>query len=463
MKNQDITLLRSLCLAGFILSPAVTLTLCIANASPSGILTGICYSVLFLSVFLLTCFSAFARKHAYHMLLAVSFIASLDSIYTAVENRFQNFSLLLLALVLFCTVLFIQKMSHFICFSACNLTFLMAAIWLSSYAGRDRAFFSVFYVILFIVAFISLKMKFDRERAVTESEKCYRGLVENSPDAIVVYQNKVIVYANPAALRLFTAKKAEDLLGKDFRLFFSDDSVGLKEKQLSQTLHNCQPGAVELQAKRLDGTAVFCESNTIAGTYGGKPALISILKDISKRRQAEQEARQLAYYDPLTGLPNRRLLYNFLKQSLENNPFHCRLGIFFLDIDNFKIINDTYGHDFGDAFLSGSSKRIAELLREEDAVYRYGGDEFVIVLRNATSTECTTVARRILSNFGSSFLINGLRVYASVSIGICRYPEDGTDAESLLKNADTAMYLAKNSGRNNYRYFSSKAKDPSVQ
>ncbi len=185
------------------------------------------------------------------------------------------------------------------------------------------------------------------------------------------------------------------------------------------------------------------------------PVFVAIIQDITERRQSEERLHHLAHYDTLTNLPNRVLLHDRLNQAMREADRRERLvGVMFLDLDHFKVINDTLGHDIGDGLLKVVAERLAICLRPGDIVSRLGGDEFTIALANVAHVDdVTRVAQKILDQFISPFRIGGRDLFISPSIGITLYPLDEKDAASLLKDADIAMYRAKELGRNRYQYY----------
>ncbi len=185
--------------------------------------------------------------------------------------------------------------------------------------------------------------------------------------------------------------------------------------------------------------------------------LVSLALEASERRRSEEMIRYQANYDLLTGLPNKMLfnerLSNALTDAASNQSI---LGVMFLDLDRFKQINDTLGHLIGDRLLQGVTKRLVKCLRDEDTIARWGGDEFTILLPRIKSKEdAATIAERILEALKPDLEIDGHYLHISSSIGIAMYPVDGTDSEMLLKNADAALYLAKENNRNNYQFYNS--------
>jgi diguanylate cyclase (GGDEF)-like protein/PAS domain S-box-containing protein len=185
--------------------------------------------------------------------------------------------------------------------------------------------------------------------------------------------------------------------------------------------------------------------------------VVTACEDLTSRKNSEKRIEYLAYFDPLTGLPNRVTLLNQLPRILALAGREERqIALLFLDLDNFKDVNDSQGHDFGDTFLKEVALRLAGCVRQSDTLVRIGGDEFVIVLGSIKDQEgASSAAQRAQSVFNTPFLIAGQHFHSSASIGIALYPEDGRDVESLLKCADAAMYHAKSEGKSNYQFFSS--------
>jgi diguanylate cyclase (GGDEF)-like protein len=178
-----------------------------------------------------------------------------------------------------------------------------------------------------------------------------------------------------------------------------------------------------------------------------------LARDITERKRMEQQLKDMATHDALTGLPNRRLfndrLHMVLAQAQRN---HRTLAVVLLDLDRFKDINDMLGHNVGDQLLEAVGKRLTSLMRKSDTVARWGGDEFILVLPEiARAEDAGRVAQRILEAFRKPFVLGGHWLHITASIGIATYPNDGEDADTLIKNADTAMYRAKEQGRNSYQ------------
>ena len=191
------------------------------------------------------------------------------------------------------------------------------------------------------------------------------------------------------------------------------------------------------------------------GPDGRAKRVIGVAMDITDRKLAEQRIAHMAHHDALTGLPNRVLLRDRIQQAIAQAHRNTKeLAVLFLDLDRFKTINDSLGHQLGDRLLQSVASRILVCVREGDTVARVGGDEFVIVIPGiASSVDASSVAAKILEVLASAFHLNGNDLHVSASIGISLYPADGADAETLMRNADTAMYHAKDTGRGNFQFF----------
>ena len=181
---------------------------------------------------------------------------------------------------------------------------------------------------------------------------------------------------------------------------------------------------------------------------------ISIARDTTEETEAEKNIHFLAYYDVLTGLPNRTLLRDRLGQmiAISHRDGH-QFSLLFLDLDRFKYINDSMGHSVGDRLLQSVASRIQECIREGDTVARLGGDEFIVLLRETGESAASVVAQKLLSALATPYDLDGQVIATQASIGISVYPDHAQDADILIKNADMAMYRAKEEGRNNYQFF----------
>ena len=211
----------------------------------------------------------------------------------------------------------------------------------------------------------------------------------------------------------------------------------------------------ESQVRRKDGSTLQVEVHRHAYRTGEEWTIVAVMRDITERKEAEKRLRFLAHFDALTGLPNRTLFYETLKNTLyQAVDSGWLVAVMFIDLDHFKNVNDTLGHGIGDDLLRQFGARLAQCIRIRDSVGRLGGDEFALILVMPEGQQgAAIVAKKIRDALRVPFDISGHKVTLSASIGITAYPDDADDAETLLKYADTAMYRAKQAGRDTFRFF----------
>ena len=258
-------------------------------------------------------------------------------------------------------------------------------------------------------------------------------------------------HANDALAKLYAYPRAASILGRNLdELFDGNERVRLIES-IVPAVQARGRWRGEATGRRRDGFSFPLEMSLTALDDGG---MVCVVRDITERTYAEEQIKHLAYHDALTGLPNRLLFKDRLTVALSHaQRDSARLAVLFLDLDRFKVINDSLGHNVGDQLLQAVATRIAACVRESDTVARLGGDEFTLLLPIAHSEDAARVAQKIVEAIRYPFHIEGREFFTTTSIGISIYPEDGTDAETLIKNADTAMYQAKEQGRDNYQLF----------
>jgi diguanylate cyclase (GGDEF)-like protein len=197
--------------------------------------------------------------------------------------------------------------------------------------------------------------------------------------------------------------------------------------------------------------------SAIKDDHGKVSNYVGIFKDVSSQKAAEEELERMAYYDPLTGLPNRALFKDRLQHEIDvAQRKGTRIAVLFIDLDRFKYVNDTLGHEAGDQLLVETSRRIRSSVRQSDTLARLGGDEFTLILADiGKPAAASIVAEKVIRALQDRFQIDGREVFIGASIGIGLYPDDGRSVSTLIKNADTAMYLAKQAGRGICRFFTS--------
>lgn len=291
-----------------------------------------------------------------------------------------------------------------------------------------------------------------------ENEKRFRIIAENAHDLItLVDKNGEITYVSPSYQSILGYPHKE-YVGKHFIHNVHPDDLGRFMDIVRKSIQSGEPFKIEFRQKNANGEMLWCESI-------GKPVfnqknkfqhLVVLTRDISLRKDYESKLKHFAYHDTLTGLPNRLLLkerFEIAKEHFlkENNG----LALIILDMDNFKPINDTYGHDIGDLVIKEFGRRIKECVRDHDTVARLGGDEFVILLTGIQNEKnAIKIAERIINKMEQPWKINGEKLMVTTSIGIAMAPNSKNFTKSsLMKNADLALYQAKDSGKNAYKIY----------
>jgi len=289
------------------------------------------------------------------------------------------------------------------------------------------------------------------ENALRESEARYRLMAENSTDLIArTTPEGIFLYASDA-IRNLLGYEPHEVIGTPIRdLIHPDDRRGLRN-----VIPDTHGQTFSYRARRKDGSVIWFESTSraIVDGEGNVSEIISVSRDVSERRRAEELIEYQAYHDALTGLPNRLLFRDRLTIALAHaKRQQTSLVVMFLDLDRFKIVNDTLGHSLGDDLLRAVAARLRSVVREGDTIARMGGDEFTILLSDMENdSDASRIAQKLLDTVALPVRVEGHELYATTSLGIAIYPNDGDTAELLLKNADLAMYRAKELGRNSYQ------------
>lgn len=297
------------------------------------------------------------------------------------------------------------------------------------------------------------------ERKTVERQlKLVGSVFETTHDGIVIADPKGIIQQVNPAFEEITGFRPHEVTGSPLR--FIDPSLRNREAiaELWAEIESKGRWQGEIWNRRKNGEA-YPEWQTVSliKDEQGRPAnLVSVFSDITTIMQDQEEIRRQAHHDALTGLPNRLLFGDRLEVALtQARRKSGSLALLFLDLDCFKEINDSLGHDMGDLLLVEVACRLEEAFREEDTVARLGGDEFIVLLRDIRGADdAREMAAKIISALSSPFAINGRDLILTASVGVALYPDHGRLAEELIKNADVAMYRAKNLGRNNYQVFS---------
>jgi diguanylate cyclase (GGDEF)-like protein/PAS domain S-box-containing protein len=287
----------------------------------------------------------------------------------------------------------------------------------------------------------------ERTRELAASEEQYRLLFErNLAGVYVATEEGVVVDCNDACARLLGYDDREDLLKAakiDYVHAHQRDSIVRRLRETGTVANE------EVELRGRDGATVWALENVrrVPGSDARAPILEGILLDINDRKRAEQDIAFKAYHDSLTSLPNRALFLDRLEVALaQARRNHSCAAVLFLDLDNMKSINDTFGHTTGDHVLQAVGERLVAAVRGGDTVARVGGDEFLILLANVDATEAEAVAQKILAQLSEPLSVGRDDIYLTTSIGVALYPADGDDAQTLIRNADAAMYRVKEAG-----------------
>ncbi len=308
------------------------------------------------------------------------------------------------------------------------------------------------------VLFGMLMLLIENRQQAEERLRLHAAVVASTHDSVMVTdRHGRIVAVNPAFARTTGYSEAESL-GQNPSLLRSGRHGPEFYQALWRDLTVSGHWQGQIWNRRKNGE-IFPEWLSISTVHKSEERpthYVSVATDISQLMESEERLRHLAHYDPLTDLPNRLLIHSRLEHALDAARRHgSRTGVLFIDLDHFKTVNDSLGHPAGDELLRAVARRVGDRLREEDTLGRLGGDEFLVLLERIVRPEdAAVVARDILRSLGKPFTLStGVEFYIHASIGISVYPEDGADAHDLVRNADAAMYRAKDQGRNTYGFY----------
>lgn len=297
---------------------------------------------------------------------------------------------------------------------------------------------------------------FEQQQALSSSSQRLEAILENAADAIIVIDAQGFMESfNRAAEKMF-GYDSVTIIGQPMQVLLPPKWRYAVPQALSRTLFSAAPQErFEAMGLRHDGSIFSIELSVSEFHLSGTRKLVGIIRDITERKQFETQILHQATHDALTGLPNRVLFHDILAHVMPRVQRTGKLlAVMFLDLDGFKNINDTLGHEFGDALLKEIARRLTKILRTDDMIARQGGDEFTIFLQDISAVEdIIQIAEKILATAAEPLLMAGHEMHITASIGITVFPIDDENLESLLRNADTAMYRAKELGKNNFQFY----------
>lgn len=316
---------------------------------------------------------------------------------------------------------------------------------------------------------IDLTDQKQNEYRLQSSNKMLQAVIENVPLRIF-WKDRESNYmgCNTAFARDAGMQNPDELIGRDdFQMGWHDQAQLYRDDDIRTMTCDTPKLAFEEQQTTPDGQLIWLRTSKVPlhDASGGVVGVLGIYDDITKQKQADAKIHQLAFYDPLTNLPNRRLLHDRLQQAFSVSARNGQHGaVLFLDLDNFKTLNDSRGHDVGDQLLAEVAKRLIACVRDGDTVARLGGDEFVVVLESLSTipdeaaSQADLVAEKIRESLGQTYQLDKHVFHTTTSIGVVLFLNHRENLDAILKHADTAMYQAKAAGRNTIRFF-----DPVMQ
>jgi diguanylate cyclase (GGDEF)-like protein/PAS domain S-box-containing protein len=295
------------------------------------------------------------------------------------------------------------------------------------------------------------------ETALRRSENELRAIIDAEPECVkILAADGTLVQMNAAGLAMIEASRPEQVIGKPIFPMLMPEYREPFRAFVDKVLQG-DKGIMEFEITGFKGAHRWMETHAVrlSGERDDMPLVLSITRDITERKQAERRLRQLAHFDSLTDLPNRVQFIERLEATMADADRRERLvGVVFLDLDRFKNINDSLGHEKGDILLREVAMRLGGTVRRGDTVARLSGDEFALVLADMGHVDdAIHVVQKILDVFRQPFRVAGHDLFVTASLGVTLYPFDDRGAQELLRNADVAMYRAKESGKNNYQFY----------
>jgi diguanylate cyclase (GGDEF)-like protein/PAS domain S-box-containing protein len=296
--------------------------------------------------------------------------------------------------------------------------------------------------------------------------RLYSAIFENTSEAVLVTDSSGRIIAVNSSFTEITGYQADDVMGQAPSVLSSGKQDQSFYRAMWEVLKKNDRWSGEIWNRRKDGT-IYPQWQSITAIRDKSERIanyVAIFSDISDRKSAEERITFLAYHDTLTGLPNRALMRDRLSQAMHNAQRHgTRTAVMMVDVDHFKTINDSLGHPAGDELICSVANRLKSVLRSEDTVCRLGGDEFLVILPAIERVEdVAEIVSRAQRSCREPTSLGGHEIHITLSMGVCLFPDDGLEVDTLIRNADTALYQAKTGGRNAYRFFTPRMNELAV-
>ncbi|MDX9707540.1 MAG: EAL domain-containing protein, partial [Azospira sp.] len=296
--------------------------------------------------------------------------------------------------------------------------------------------------------------------------KLNRAIDQSASGILITDANGNIEYVNDRMLALCGYSR-DEILGHNPRLMKSGETPPEVYADMWQTLAAGREWRGELKNRKRSGEVFWCMESIspICDERGRTTHYVAVIENIDERKFAESTIERLAFYDPLTDLPNRRLIHQRLEAGAARSQRSGRqVALLYLDLDRFKVVNDTLGHGAGDQVLKEAAQRLLGTLRESDTLARLGGDEFAVLVEDVhQASDVAPLAGRIIAEMQAPFRIENKELFVTASVGISLYPADAADIEMLMRNADASMYLAKQAGKNTFRFFEDRINSAAIE
>lgn len=299
------------------------------------------------------------------------------------------------------------------------------------------------------------------ERELAASKEKYKLVVESTMEVVLTVDKLGIIRFCNSQIEKTYGHAVSEVLGKSFTNFAPKKEWSKYFSKLNELFQNKEIASFETVVYHKDGRIILVEMSGRLIRQDGKWVVVSVIKDITERKRLEQELQHAATHDSLTNLPNRALFDDRLKNALSKAERNKeKLAVLFIDLDDFKAVNDTYGHYIGDQLLIAFTQRLQNLFRKSDTIARLSGDEFAFIIDDLSEpVEAARIAKKINAHCSEPYKLEDYDISTTLSIGISIYPDDASDADTLLQRADAAMYQVKQVGKDNYRFFNKSVND----